>query len=273
MRNKKMIVSITMFGIFLISSLTLGACKKHKEVDLSSIHTTAASTPAQTMASTKEAAPSTAASTEASTAAKAPKTLPKTYTEGNLKIEHPEIQGMEDEEKLLRINKLIEDNAKALVSGLGLDSQKDTLDIGFTVVSLDKKRMIITYKGTYSKKDGKDKINVFYTNNIDLNMEKNLGLNDFTDGYTMAGYILSDDVILADADENTINAFKAARNEKTIEEYTEIFNNADFSEKGEGNTLFPQSFSYVKNGDIYFSVPVDHSLGDYVIVKYSPSSK
>ena len=79
-------------------------------------------------------------------------------------------------------------------------------------------------------------VSVFYTNTVDLNQVRNLGLSDYTDGYTMAGYVLADFPLASD-------------------------------------TVWPESFSYENHGTICFSVPVPHALGDYVIVAFDPSTK
>ena len=50
-----------------------------------------------------------------------------------------------------------------------------------------------------------------------------------------------------------------------------VFNSADFPLSSE--TQWPESFSYEKQGTIYFSLPVPHALGDYVLVAFDPTTK
>ena len=60
------------------------------------------------------------------------------------------------------------------------------------------------------------------------------------------------------------------------EQYQACLENADFplTKSSDGKTLtWPDSFSYESEGDLYFSVPVPHSLGDYVIVEYDVTTK
>lgn len=273
--HKKHLYPVAVFSLFGFLSLGLGACKKHKEIDLSSLHSSPASTQAQTMASTKESPSETpkATSAKSTEAAKTEsiQSSQKSYAEGKLQMKYPQISGIEDAQKLSRINALIESNAKSAISALGLNPQKDRLEVESSLISSDRKRLIIVYKGSYTKDN--ETYRLFFTNNIDINAEKNLGLSDFTDAYTMAGYLLSDDVLLFDADEALTKAFMEERKQKTLEEYTKILSNSDFPIKPEEGVSFPASFSYIKNGDVYFSIPVDHALSDYVIIKYSPSSK
>ena len=60
------------------------------------------------------------------------------------------------------------------------------------------------------------------------------------------------------------------------EQYQTCLENADFplSTGSDGKTItWPDSFSYESEGDLYFSVPVPHALGDYVIVEYDVTTK
>ena len=49
-------------------------------------------------------------------------------------------------------------------------------------------------------------VNLFYSNTVDLKDNTNLGLGDFTDSYTMAGYVLSSDVTFFGLDEEQTKA-------------------------------------------------------------------
>ena len=99
---------------------------------------------------------------------------------------------------------------------------------------------------------------------------KNLGFSDYADPYTQAGYVLSSDIALKDSDADTLAAFKEARTAYDIDYYKALFENADFPADG---SSFPECFSYSKDGNLYYSVPVSHALGDYVIVKFSLEGK
>lgn len=96
-----------------------------------------------------------------------------------------------------------------------------------------------------------------------------LGFSDFTDAYTMAGYVLSDDVEFAGLSAEEAKAVLEYRSTLTLEQLTEIFNNADFPLASADK--WPESFSYEKRGTVCFSLPVPHALGDYVIVTFDRS--
>ena len=87
----------------------------------------------------------------------------------------------------------------------------------------------------------------------------------------MAGYVLSDDVKFNGISADVEAAVLEYRSSLDIDTLTRIFDGADFPLASE--TQWPESFSYEKQGTIYFSMPVPHALGDYVIVAFDPSTK
>ena len=69
---------------------------------------------------------------------------------------------------------------------------------------------------------------------------------------------------------------KAVQKDTTVEQYTECLEKADFPLKkgSDGKTVtWPASFSYESEGTLYYSVPVPHALGDYIIVEYDITTK
>ena len=63
----------------------------------------------------------------------------------------------------------------------------------------------------YTPKGGSYPINVFYTNTVDLQQVKSLGINDYSDAYTMAGYLMSEDVEFYQVSEGLKNSLLAHR--------------------------------------------------------------
>ena len=55
-----------------------------------------------------------------------------------------------------------------------------------------------------------------------------LGFSDFTDAYTMAGYVLSDDVQFLNLTSEELSAVLEYRRSLSLETLTEIFEGADF---------------------------------------------
>ena len=135
----------------------------------------------------------------------------------------------------------------------------------------DRKRVTATYTGSLSKDGGAYPVSLFYTNTVNLLQAQDLGFDDFTDAYTMAGYVLSDDVKFNGISSDVEAAVLEYRSSLDIDTLTRIFDGADFPLASE--TQWPESFSYEKQGTIYFSMPVPHALGDYVIVAFDPSTK
>lgn len=269
------------FKYMALMSLTalalLTGCKKNdrEKIDISSIRTTASET--ETMSGDEEAAEAvvttapetTAAVKETSSAATSTPTKKASYKSGSVTIEYPEIYDTGDPTKESAVNKLLKDNALAFIKAYEVDEAKDSAEIKCQIVSADRKRITALYTGSYNAAGAAHPVNIFYTNTVDLNKISDIRLNDFVDPYTMAGYVLSGDCQFADSTAELRTELMKVKNDTTLEAYTEMFTKADFPVNG----TFPQSFSYEKQGNIYFSIPVPHALGDYAIVKYTPDTK
>ena len=274
--------------------LAMTGCKSkdHGKIDLTSLHTTAAEEtmesttaggaetestvetegPASSEASENKGGGTAAGETsgKGSSSAQSIATKLETYKSGKVSIEYPVISNMKDSALQTKVNELVKSNATAIVKAYEMDEASDTADIKCKVVSSDRKRVSLVYTGSVSGKDSAHPTGVFYTNTIDLDTGKDLGFSDFADPYTMAGYLLSDDVEFADLSADDQANVKEVIRGESIEYYTDLFKNADFPLSG---TAFPESFSYEKQGVLYFSVPVNHALGDYVVVKYATQTK
>jgi len=255
-------------------AVVMGAClstgckkKKPEKIDLGSIHTSEAETQApETTETASTQAESTTAATEA---AKKISAKINTYTSGKVSIQYPSVENLEDQEKTAAIDKLMKDNALSFIAAKGLNEAEDAVSIQCDVLSADRNRITVTYSGTVQKKGEADATAVFFSNTVDVKEAKDLGFDKFADPYTMAGYVLSGDCIFPFASADQTQALMSWKNKKSLDEYTKLFNQADFPFTGE----FPQSFSYEQEGDIYFSIPMSHELGDYAIVVYMPDNK
>ena len=151
------------------------------------------------------------------------------------------------------------------------ETEPSTLSVSCEIISADPKRLTAVYTGELSIEGGAHPSRIFYTNTLNLNQMKDMGLNDFTDAYTMAGYVLSEDVRFPKLNAEETSAALEYRSTQSMEALTAVFENADFPLSGK--ETWPESFSYEKQGRIYFSLPVPHALGDYVIVEFDPATK
>ncbi len=252
----------------MTTALVTGCKKKYEEVDLSS-HTTAAQTTAAATEAATTAAQATAASSDESKSDAIVTATIETYTQDDMKIQYPVVSGLSDTTKQDELNKMLKDNAISVIKGNGLNS-KATVDVTCKVITINKKQVCVTYTGYYNDPDAAHPNNVFYTNTIDIETLKNLGFSDYADPYTQAGYVLSSDVQLYDINDDQLADFKESRERYGLDYYKELFEGADFPMKEE---YFPGCFSYSKDGYLYYSVPVSHAVGDYVIVKFSLEGK
>lgn len=254
----------------VMGAVMLTGCKKKEKINPASTHTTAA---AETMTKEKETEiETTAAATEAVKEDEAAKNITakkRVYESGKVSIEYPTVVNVADAAQAEALDTLLKDNALAIIDGLGIDETKDILKVTCQVMHADRSQLTIVYKGTLDKGTPDGMINIFYTSTVDVKDVKNIRFSKYADPYTMAGYVLSDDCIFPAADETLTEKLKKEKNQRTLDQYTMLFTNADFSEEG----IFPEVFSYEYEGNIYFSIPVSHEAGDYAIVMFSPDGK
>lgn len=255
----------------LTGAVMLGGCKKKEKINPASTHTTAAveTTEAEIEEETEATVEVTTEAVKETEAAKNITAKKNVYESGKVSIEYPTVVNVNDAAQAEALDKLLKENALAVIEGLGVDEVQHTLKVTCQVMHADRNQLTIVYKGTLDKGDFEGIKNVFYTSTVDVKRVKNLRLSKYADPYTMAGYVLSDDCIFPTANETLAGKLKKEKNERTLEQYTTLFENADFSENGG----FPESFSYEYEGNIYFSIPVSHEAGDYAIVMFAPDGK
>lgn len=268
--------------LFLTSAVAVSGCtRKHEEVDLSGIHTSAAR---ETMSSSTVAATSEPATTAAETASNSHNPVGsaanvsaavETYkdtSKGSVSIQYPVVSNLSDADTQKAVNELLFSNAVSIAETFP-DGETVTLDITCKVVAVDRSRLTAVYKGTCQIQDGPYPTQVFYTNTVDLKQIKSLGFNDYSDAYTMAGYVMSDDVQFYQAGSDLVRLLLEHRSAMSIEQYTQMFEQADFPLSTSEDASFPESFSYTHEGVLYFSIPVPHALGDYAIVTFNMDGK
>lgn len=291
-KMKKLLLYLTILALPVI----IAGCKSKDTSDLKSIMTTEANgamspttTAAEgangtmsptTIAPTSDSKESSSAETKSGKTTTAEKKSSskssvtenaQSYSKDKSKISYPKLNGI-DSKIESSVNKAIEDNAK-----LALDSftsnAGSTAELKYNVKNQSRNRMSIVYTGTL--KTGNESKKIIFTNNINLDTGESIGLTDFADPLTIANYILSDDVELENATNTQAAGFAEYKKNLTVDTLKALLEDADFPliKKNDVNEGFPKLFSYESGGDIYISIPLSHELGDYVLVKYSPSTK
>lgn len=277
MTNRTILIGTILSGVVIAGAVIAVACSSagKSDIDLASTHTTAAPTdpspssaaPASSLATTvDETTPETDAPAQSDTANISYGIA--TYTADNISIRYPVLSHMDDEKKQEEVNQHLKDNALSILKAWDVDSGDCTIMIDCKVPSLNRKRVTAIYTGNAENKKAAHPVSLFYTNTVDLASVKDLGLSDFTDPLAMAGYVLSDDVQL---DGPNGDVTKEDLRLMDLDYYTGIFQEADFP--FDAAATWPSTFSYEQQGVIYFSVPVSHAVGDYVIVKFTPETK
>ena len=85
---------------------------------------------------------------------------------------------------------------------------------------------------------------------------------------------MSDDVQFYQVNDSLKSSLLEYRATQTVEDFTDLLNQADFPLKSsDGTADFPESFSYLNQSTLYFSIPVPHALGDYAIVSFPMDGK
>ena len=291
-KMKKLLLYLTILALPVISA----GCKSKDTSDLKSIMTTEANgamspttTAAEgangamsptTIAPTSDSKESSSAETKSGKANTAEKKSSskssvienaQSYSKDKSKISYPKLNGI-DSKIESSVNKAIEDNAK-----LALDSftsnAGSTAELKYNVKNQSRNRMSIVYTGTL--KTGNESKKIIFTNNINLDTGESIGLTDFADPLTIANYILSDDVELENATNTQAAGFTEYKKTLSVDTLKALLEDADFPliKKNDVNEGFPKLFSYESGGDIFIAMPLSHELGDYVLVKYSPSTK
>ena len=292
-KMKKLLLYLTILALPVISA----GCKSKDTSDLKSIMTTEANgamspttTAAEgangamsptTIAPTSDSKESTSlAETKSGKATTAEKKSSskssvtenaQSYSKDKSKISYPKLSGI-DSKIESSVNKAIQDNAK-----LALDSftsnAGSTAELKYNVKNQSRNRMSIVNTGTL--KTGNDSKKIIFTNNINLDTGESIGLTDFADPLTIANYILSDDVELENTTNTQAAGFAEYKKNLTVDTLKALLEDADFPliKKNDVNEGFPKLFSYESGGDIFIAIPMSHELGDYVLVKYSPSTK
>jgi len=291
-KMKKLLLYLTILALPVISA----GCKSKDTSDLKSIMTTEANgamSPTTTavggangamspttIAPTSDSKESSSAETKSGKTTTAEKKSSskssvtenaQSYSKDKSKISYPKLSGI-DSKIESSVNKAIEDNAK-----LALDSftsnAGSTAELKYNVKNQSRNRMSIVYTGTL--KTGNESKKIIFTNNINLDTGESIGLTDFADPLTIANYILSDDVELENATNTQAAGFTEYKKNLTVDTLKALLEDADFPliKKNDVNEGFPKLFSYESGGDIFIAMPLSHELGDYVLVKYSPSTK
>ncbi len=284
----KRILLITALSLSCASLLWGCGKKSTSKTDLASTHTTVskesmASTTAGTEASDKSSASDESTKETASETTKAGEVvIPdvaasiKTHKEGKVTIEYPVVSNLSKPDVQEKINKLLENHALEFISAYEVNTTKDSLNVKCKVISIDRRRITTVYTGTFHPENAAYPTNIFYTNTIDTVNGKDMGLTDYADPYTLAGYILSDDCEFDTRDQELKKELMTIRSQTSIDDYTNMFKQADFPYKTDGSEesiAFPQVFSYEDQGTVFVAIPVPHALGDYALVKYTPEGK
>ena len=281
MRNRRV-------GLFcaaaLAAALAVTGCgkKSGSKVVETSAENRAAET-AASVAATSGSAESSSAAAGSSAATTEKRALisakVETYQKDNVSIGYPVVNGLTDSAQQEKLNAHLKENALSPIEALLTDAAKDKLTVTAEVISADADRVVVVYRGEMQRSGDAAPVQLFYSNTVAVRSLKDLGLRDAVDADSMANYALSDAFELANAGESEVNAYKAwiqANGKDALQKsIAEKLEASDFPlKKGDdGKLKWPESFSYVKNGEIYFSLSLPAEYGSVVVFKYDMVTK
>ena len=203
----------------------------------------------------------------------------ETYQKDNVSIGYPVVNGLTDSAQQEKLNAHLKENALSPIEALLTDAAKDKLTVTAEVISADADRVVVVYRGEMQGSGDTAPVQLFYSNTVAVRSLKDLGLRDAVDADSMANYALSDAFELANAGESEVNSYKAwiqANGKDALQKsIAEKLEASDFPlKKGDdGKLKWPESFSYVKNGEIYFSLSLPAEYGSVVVFKYDMVTK
>ena len=192
---KKNVYILAAVTVLMIASVS--GCKKKEDVDLTGIHTSSAETMSPTTAAENEKKEPEITITESSTAAEkegdndntgssqALSVRSKTATEKNGKtsVEYPVLSNLRDSAMEETVNAVIKEHALRPLTDYELNPETDTLEVTYSIISLDRNKAVIAYEGSFMLDGGAHPVGLFYTTNIDLNKGTLTGLSDYADSY------------------------------------------------------------------------------------------
>ena len=107
---------------------------------------------------------------------------------------------------------------------------------------------------------------IFYTSTIDLETAKDVNLASFAKPEVLAKYARSSKVEIVNIEEDQRANVRNYINKNTVAALTDVLKKADF--RNLDLTSWPKSFSYEKDGYIYFTIRLSSKLGNYALCRY-----
>ena len=194
----------------------------------------------------------------------------ETYSSGGVSIEYPSVTGMNSSEGEEAVNELLKSNALSIIQAQGIDEDADTLSVTCEILSADRQQLTAIYTGEVTAEGAAHPTAIFYTNTVDMDKAVDIGFSTYAEPSTMAGYVMSEGCQFDGLDGGRRR--RPSGNTSPASPWTISRSCSAALTSPQGGHL-PESFSYETEGDIFFSIPVPHALGDYAIVKFTPDTK
>ncbi|BCN32959.1 hypothetical protein [Anaeromicropila herbilytica] len=177
------------------------------------------------------------------------------------------VDGIKDQKKGKKINTLLLEDSKAVLSPYDLNDENVTvmMDVNYSYVE-ESNQLIVIYKGIYNNKTAAHPTVFYAISNIDLSKAKRIDDSNNIDIKKLTKAIQEGKfTVIAESDE-----LKQAQKEYLLsissKDYNQMFRNINFKEKN-GKIILPEVFLIKKENKTTVILPTFHALGDYAEIE------
>lgn len=187
----------------------------------------------------------------------------QTYEEGVVRLEFPQITGMQNTELEMKIN----ENIKQVLMQGSAQEGMTAFEYSYETVSKGAGVVSFVFKGYVNYEGNPYPINDVKTLNLNLITGENVRLKDYADVATVVsaletgwGYEVASEGILKDD-------FSAFLNNGYVTDYAMTLLDYDMDLKN--MTFVPAGFSCIKDNHLVLFVETEHAMGDYVEITFN----
>ncbi|EFM10558.1 hypothetical protein PaecuDRAFT_2468 [Paenibacillus curdlanolyticus YK9] len=193
-----------------------------------------------------------------------PQLTSKTYADGTITIKYPQLAGMESDARQQAINKLLQDQALAILQAYDVVQDKPTIDVSYTIAWQSPQLLSIEYTGYGNVEGAAHPSNLFYTTNVDLDdaalvrLKEAYEINEaFVQHLKSGAFEVLSPALLTKAE--VVEQLAQYTNEEWIEQ----LKRAD-SLESIGTEQQSDIYSFFMKEKLGLSLPVAHAAGDHV---------
>lgn len=188
----------------------------------------------------------------------------KEYKEGNTTGKMLVVSNVKDKTKEDKINRVLEEDARAVLSPYDLSNEKVTVTMDLTYeYEKDSNRLIVFYKGVYNNTTAAHPTAFYAISIVDLENGTRSNVISNVDIDKVITVLLSGKYTIVAENDDLKNAQREYLNGLTKEDYNQLFQSINFQEVN-GVVTMPQVFMVNYKDRLTVVLPTIHALGDYI---------